>query len=403
MNSLRLLRNSGIYAALCALMAASCVCAQQKADAKANLEKVAAANNRFAVELYRTVGKENTGKNVFLSPASVSTALSMTYEGAAGKTRTQMAGTMHFDMPDAERQEGYAALLKTLTVAPGKHYKLHAANALWGDKKGLLPGFVKIMNKTYGGGFRGDISIPAVNKWASDETEGKIKDLLHEGDIDGLTVLILTNAIYFKGDWEAKFDAKATEAQEFHLGDGKTVQAPLMQRKGEIRYAEDADTQMVELPYKDGDLSMVVVLPKGKLDTFDASLTADRLQAMEDRLRQREVNLFLPKFKFEARAYLDSPLETMGMPDAFSEGAADFSGMTGKKDLYIKHVIHEAFIDVNEEGSEAAAATAVIMNTKSVRFDEPPTFRADRPFLFMIVHKASGTILFMGRVENPAA
>jgi serpin B len=243
--------------------------------------------------------------------------------------------------------------------------------------------------------------VDAVNHWAASHTNNKIKDLLHPDDIDGLTRLILTNAIYFKGDWERKFVAVNTVDEEFHLSNGKTVKTPLMHQKEFVGYMEDDTVQAVELPYQDGDLSMIVVLPKAGISSVERVLTDEQLTVIRKSLQRAEVRIALPKFTFTRRTYLDKTLFQLGMPDAFAEGVADFSGMTGGKDLYIKHVIHEAFIAVNEEGSEAAGATAVVMNTRAVHIDMTKEFTADHPFLFSIVQKSSGAILFMGKVEDP--
>ena len=233
-----------------------------------------------------------------------------------------------------------------------------------------------------------------------DKTAGKIKDLLHDGDLTPLTRLVLTNAIYFKGDWAAKFKAKDTVTAPFYLRSGLSTAARLMHQTGRFAYAAADGVQILELPYAGGEVSMVVLLPDGGLDEFEAGLSAGRLAGWLGSLEQRQVSVYLPSFKITARYGLKPLLSAMGMPDAFSM-AADFSGLNGAKNLYITDVIHQAFVAVDEEGSEAAAATAVVIGLKSMPPSERVVFRADRPFVFLLRHKPTGTTLFMGRVANP--
>lgn len=369
------------------------------------------ANNRFAIELFRTIDHSDPGKNQFVSPFSISTALAMTYEGARGQTRSQMASALHLDMNDELRQHGFSALMTETSAGPQKQYQLSVANALWVNKCFPLSAkYTGDIQSFYGGAaspvdFAGAPreSLTTINHWVEDKTAGKIQNLIHPDNIDAQTRLILTNAIYFKGQWAHMFRAAATQAEDFHLDDGKTVKVPMMAQQSRFSYAHMDGMAVVELPYKDNDLSLIAILPDGDLKPLLAGLTPERIEAARKALRPAQVSLYLPKFHFETRYLLEDMLRGLGMPDAFDEAKADFSGMTGNKDLYIGHVIHQAFIDVNEEGSEAAAATAVVMEGKSVHIDIPETFHADRPFLFIIVHKATGSILFLGRVANPIA
>lgn len=399
------------FAATCALVASAAVlCAQNTAPAVGNLSAVANANGAFAVDLYRVLSKGDTGKNLFVSPFSISTALAMTYEGSRAGTRKQMADVLHFTMPDAVRREGFAALLAQTKAGPGKHYKLEVANALWGQKGyPFEPAFTGVVKKYYDGGFftvdyahDKDGSIHTINQWVENKTAGKIVNLLHPDDISQLTRLVLTNAIYFKGNWAAQFNKEATEQEPFHLASGKTVQTPMMHHSSNFRYVKQDGLAAVELPYAGNELSLLAILPDGDIGKLDQSLTLDEINRLRAHMGEQEVDVTLPRFKFETRYLLKPVLNAMGMPQAFDEELADFSGMTGQKDLFIDQVIHQARIEVNEEGSEAAAATAVVMNPKSARYESNAVFRADRPFLFLIVHNATGSILFMGRLSNPA-
>jgi serpin B len=404
-------RQTTAFAVLVLLASALGLSAQQAPANGKHWPDVVNANNQFALDFYRDLNAKEKGKNIFVSPYSISTALAMAFEGSSGNTRNQMAGVFHFDMPNAKRQAGFAGLQKQIAAGADGHYKLSVANALWGQKNyHFEPAFTQTIDKFYGGGFNvvdfpGDkpATIHKINTWVEDMTAGKIKGLIHPDDINELTRLVITNAIYFKGDWASQFKKTATKDEAFHLGDSKTAMVPMMHQIGHFRFARENGMAAIELPYAGNDLSMIAILPDSDIEKMGASLSLEKIQQLCVDMRSQEVNVFLPRFKFDTRYLLGSDLSAMGMPDAFSEGLADFSGITGKKDLYITSVIHQAMIDVNEEGSEAAAATAVVMGTKSMRIDLPETFRADKPFLFMIVHNATGSILFIGRVSNPPA
>ena len=367
-------------------------------------------NTEFAFDMYNRVSADNPGKSVFFSPVSVSMALGMTYAGARGETEKQMATTMRFSLPQDKLHVAFAALSDQLKAAEGKGYQLNIANALWGQKNyPFAAEFLSMINKHYGGGFNavdfaGDTegSRQAVNRWVEGKTNDKIKDLLKQDDVNSLTRLVLTNAIYFKGDWAAKFKKEDTRTAPFYLRPDESVQAAMMCQSSRFGYADVGMAQILEMPYAGNELSMVVLLPRERVEEFGARLTPDLLGNWLSGLSEQQVAVTLPKFKFEARYGLADMLSAMGMPDAFDLPPADFSGITGGKHLYITKVIHQAVIEVNEEGSEAAAATAVIMGTKSAA-PRVVEFTADRPFIFLIRHKATGTILFMGRVANPAA
>lgn len=396
--------------AMAALFAtASGLFAQNQAADNKGLSEVVNANNAFAVDFYKTLNKSGAGKNIFVSPYSISTALAMTFEGSRNNTQKQMATVLHFDFSDTVRQEGYSALLAQTKAGPGKHYKLDVANALWGQKDyHFEPAFTGAIAKFYGGGFytvdyKGNKSgtIERINKWVEDKTARKILNLIHDDDVSELTRLVLTNAIYFKGNWASQFSKGATADAPFYLAGGAKVQVPMMHQTGRLRYVHENGAAAIELPYAGDELSMIAILPDADVDKFGETLSLGEIDQLRSHMRSREVDVFLPRFKFETRYLLQDALTAMGMPEAFDQYLADFSGMTGNKALYIFRVIHQAMIDVNEEGSEAAAATAVVMNEKSVQMDMKAAFRADRPFLFLIVHNSTRSILFMGRLSSP--
>jgi serpin B len=392
------------------LAGVSALAAQSGTANNNDLHAVVDSNNQFAIDLYRKINAQDTGKNIFVSPFSVSTALAMTFEGSSKKTRTQMAGVLHLDMPDADRQTGFSALLAETSAGSGKHYKLNVANALWGQKgcKFETP-FLKATGKYYGGAlksvdFAGNTEGARVeiNTWVEDHTAKMIRDLIPKGAISADTPLVLTNAIYFKGTWASQFKAAATRDEPFNVSDSVKVQTPMMRQTGRFRFIRENGVAAIELPYVDGELSMIAILPDGDIDKMGESLTLDQIKQLGVDMFLQEVDVILPSFKMEAGYGLGGMLSEMGMPDAFSEKDADFSGMTGRPNLYISKVIHKARVEVNEEGSEAAAATAVIMAPKSYHVVVKEVFRADRPFLFMIVHNKTGAILFMGRLSNPS-
>ena len=386
--------------------------------APADQVQVAEGCNRFAFDLYaRLKGAEG---NLFLSPYSISTALAMTYAGARGETADQMAKVLCLPASGEAVHGAYGALQKDLNAAgEGGAFELVVANRLWGQKGfAFLPDFLALLEARYGAGlepldFAGatEAARQTINAWIEKQTRDKIKDLIKPGILDAATRLVLTNAIYFKGKWAEEFDKKATQDEDFFLTPEKKVAAPLMHRTADFGYLESDDLQALELPYQvargdshgRGDrLAMVVLLPTAKdgLAALEASLSADKVAEWVSKLNRREVRVALPRFKTTAEFSLAQVLAAMGMQDAFDASRADFSGMTGAKDLFISAVVHKAFVDTNEEGTEAAAATAVVM-TLSAMPEPPPVFRADHPFLFLIRDTKTGAILFLGRIADP--
>jgi serpin B len=387
-------------------------------------QAVVDGNNQFALALYQKL--RGGDGNLFFSPYSVSTALAMTYAGARGETERQMAEAMWYPtsgqvleklsiagkpMTAEEFAGAFGGIIRDLNAKGGKDaYELRVANALWGQQDfAFLDAFVRLVEAEYGGRIRNVDFVGAtekarrtINTWVEEQTNGKIKDLISEGAVGQMTRLVLTNAIYFKGNWASQFKEDRTQDAPFTLLDAGTVQVPMMNQKAKFGYAQIDELQVLQLPYVGDELSMVILLPKAAdgIRQLEQGLTAENLAKWLDDLREREVFVSIPKFKMTSKFSLQTLLAQMGMAQAFT-GAADFSGMTGRRDLFISAVIHQAYVDVNEEGTEAAAATGVVMRLTSMGPNRTPVFKADHPFIFMIRDNASGSILFLGRVMNP--
>ena len=394
------------------LLAASVVQAQGKLPGP-DVTQTVKDNNQFALELYGKLAAKDG--NLFLSPYSISTALAMTYAGAKGQTADQMAKTLHYTLPENKLHSAFASLIKDQNgVGVKRAYKLNVANRLWGQiDSGFRPDYLQFVKKNYGAGLQEVDFVKAteparqtINDWIDLETQGKIKDLIPQGAIDIDTRLVLTNAIHFKAAWLDEFFDVQTKKADFWTGAEMKTTAMMMHRKGEYTFVDGESAQLLDLPYENNDLSMIVILPKQKngLKELEKKLTSANLEAWLKSKKLYEVDVKLPKFKFTAQFKLKQTLSDMGMPIAFS-GGADFSGMCSGEKLAISDVIHKAFVDVHEKGTEAAAATAVIVRTLSapVRPLLPTAnFHADHPFVFLIRDNRSGSILFAGRVVNPS-
>jgi len=375
-----------------------------------NTAIISASNNAFGIDLYKKLITEERG-NIFISPYSISSALAMTYAGARGNTEKQMAKVLYFNLPQEDIHKAFSSL-NAYFNRPNKSYQLAIANSLWGQANyPFQKEFINLLNKYYEAGFNEvdfvneenrEKARLTINKWVEDKTNNKIKELIHPEDISALTRLILVNAIYFKGKWQNQFDTKETRDMPFNLENKKKVNVPMMHQEGKFNYTEDEKVQVLELPYSENELSMVIFLPKESisLSDFEKELSIERVNKLLSNLSQEKVDVYIPKFKMEKRYILNKMLIDLGMSDAFDMMLADFSGMTGSKDLYISKVIHQSFIEVNEEGTEAAAATAVIMSGKSIA-PMIIEFKADRPFLFIIRDIKTNTILFIGRFVEP--
>ncbi|MGO9337786.1 MAG: serpin family protein [Terracidiphilus sp.] len=395
---------------LCVFMPEATAVAQSNPSPTPDQAAVVEGNNAFAVDLYAQLRKEDG--NLFFSPESISTAFAMAYAGARGTTAAQMAATLHFTLPPEKLHPAMGALLAGLN-GPHAGYQLHVADALWAEQDYTFLGdFIKLTSSDYGAGFNKvdfkgspEAVRVTINRWVEEKTEDKIKDLLPAGSVTPTTRLVLTNAIYFKGDWQAQFDKAQTKDEDFHLSATQTVKTPLMHLTSKLGYFNGGTFQAVDIPYKSGELSMVVLLPNDAdgLPALEQSLTTANAKQLLSQLQPgSKIVLTLPKFKMTQQFQLGGTLSAMGMGEAFARNAADFSGMTGKRDLWISAAIHKAYIDVNEEGTEAAAATGIVMRSMAMQRPEPPiVFRADHPFLFLIRDNRSGAILFMGRVTDP--
>ncbi|MCX5675086.1 MAG: serpin family protein [Planctomycetota bacterium] len=380
-----------------------------------NVTIVSEAANRFAFNLYGQLKGE--AGNLFFSPQSIQTALAMAYCGARGETGRQMVSVMGFQEDRPIRPEWMAAACGEFLAAlrgDGKPraYELSAANALWGQKGyGFLPDYLALLDRSFGAGLR-EVDFAAdtegsrrtINAWVEKETREKIKDLIPQGILTSLTRLVLTNAIYFKGDWASAFNKADTRDEDFFAAAGRAVKVPMMHQTAQFGYCDGGDFQAIEMTYKGDALSMVVLLPKAQdgLAAIEKTLSAETVAGYTAKLSRHNVQVAMPKFKITGQFMLKEPLAAMGMRLAFDIGGnADLSGMNGRQDLYITAVVHKAFVDVNEEGTEAAAATGVVVGLRSARPEPIPVFRADHPFLFLIRERKSGCILFMGRLANP--
>jgi serpin B len=371
---------------------------------------VVSGNTQFAFDLYARL-KSHDG-NLFFSPYSISTCLAMTESGARGDTEAQMARVLHFDTNQAQLHSGFGDLQKHLNaVQEKKQVALNLANALWAQQDHpFLPAFLDVARSDYAAevqpvDFRtgADSARKDINDWVSGKTAGRIPDLIAPGVLNPRTRLVLVNAIYFKGNWVNQFKKSKTAPAPFTTAPGQTTQAGFMNLVARFNYAETDNLQLLELPYAGGDLSMVVLLPREPdgLKALEDQLSEEKLDLWLGQASRQEVDVLLPKFKTTGQFELSQTLAAMGMTDAFST-RADFSGMDGARDLFISAVIHKAFVEVNEEGTEAAAATGVAVGAMAVmRPIANVVFRADHPFVFLIRDVHSGSILFLGRVTDP--
>lgn len=408
------------------LLLSACQPAPSASVARSNLARVTAPdappddvqslvqnNNAFAFDLYQSI-KAQDG-NLVYSPYSISLALAMTYAGARGETETQMAQALHF-LPQDRLHPAFNALDLQLAER-GKAasdeetpLQLNIANAVWAEQTyPFLQSFLDTIALNYGAGIQlsdfinqSEAVRQEINSWVSDQTEDKIKDLIPEGVLDSDTRMALVNAIYFKADWLSPFDADSTFDAPFHLLDGSQVNVPTMNKGTFIPYAAGDGWQAIELAYQGEAAAMDIILPdEGRFEEVEASLNGEMVSTIIQSLQPTSLQLSLPKFKYESAVGLAEPLAGLGMTDAFDPNKADFSGMSEKNDLYVSAVLHKAFVAVDEKGTEAAAATAVIVGVTSAPLYDV-TLNIDRPFIFLIRDIPTGQILFVGRVMNPA-
>jgi serpin B len=385
---------------------------------EADLKVLADGDNRFTIDLYKKVAATTDG-NIVVSPYSVRAALAMTYAGARGQTAEEMAKVLHFDLPPDRLHPAFAVTQRCLeskgegTPALKPEYArwvqkptLNVANALWGQRgNSFLPEFLDLTRRNYGASIREvdfasdpNTARDAINRWVGEKTRGKIKELIGPGELGSATQLVLTNAIYFKATWTTPFSGGTNDAQ-FEFKPDEKITVAMMHVKSQFKYYSTDECEWLALPYKDSPLSMFILLPaKGRFVAIEKALTASAFQNGVEKLRLHDGNVALPQFKVSAAVQLSDHLIHMGMPLAFS-GRADFSGITGRQGLWIDKVNHQTYLSVDEQGSEAAAATSV-----DIASSVPPpfSFSADRPFLFFIRDNQTGNILFSGRVVRPS-
>ena len=371
------------------------------------IQEVVNVNNKFAFDLYSELKKSESG-NIFYSPYSISAALTMTYEGAKGQTADEMKSVFHFPEISTLRPN-FAAIYNDINEGV-KDYELRTGNALWVQQDyPLLEDYISRVEKYYGGKAANvdfvretEKSRQTINAFIEEQTNNKIKDLIPAGILNSFTRFVLTNAIYFKGTWEWEFDKSDTREQDFKITPTNVVKTPMMYMKPEkarLNYADIGDLQILELPYKGEDISMLILLPTENLDSIEASLTAEKLAEYKNQMQETKLDaIYLPKFEFDTKYTLNENLKALGMPTAFIEGKADFSGMTTAEKIWIDFVIHQAYVKVDEKGTEAAAATTTGMVGSAMPRN---IFRADHPFIFLIQEKGTGNILFLGKVVNP--
>ena len=382
------------------------------------VEEVSQASNTFGVNLYRTKTLGSGGKrtNIFLSPLSIFTALAMVNVGVRGETAYQLQKALNWNLishpgekidPDSKMGRFLEAAMESSAAGPVKF-----ANKLWLQKHfctSACKNYAKKLIRNYGTDL-GEVQFSLapekarqeINKWVANKTNGKIKELMESGSVSSLTRLVLTNAIYFKSNWKFKFDEAYTFTDKFYVSKGKTVKADFMTITSKMMYIQDADNMVLEIPYNANNLSMVVILPRDRygISKLEKTFTDSLVRKYLKNMKKEKVNLLLPKFKLDSDILLKDYLSLMGVMDLFDPSSADLSGITGYKGLYVSHAIHKAYIEVNEQGSEAAAATGIGASFRSIDPDLY-LFYADHPFMFTIIHRPTVTMLFNGELVNP--
>lgn len=378
------------------------------------MEQLSTANTRFALDLFRTLNENNPTGNIFISPISISSALAMVVLGTRGTTAAQVSKALYFNTVE-EIHSRFQSLNADINKR-GAPYILKLANRLYGEKTyNFLPEFLASTQKMYGAELASvdfqhtsEDARKVINEWVKGQTEGKIPELLAAGVVDSMTKLVLVNAIYFKGNWQEKFVKEATTDTPFRLNkkDTKIVKMMYQKKKLPYGYIQDLKCRVLELPYEGAELSMVILLPDDiedestGLKKIEKQLTLEKLRewTKPENLDLIEVNVHLPRFKLEESYNLNSHLARLGIEDLFNS-KADLSGMSGARDLFISKVVHKSFVEVNEEGTEAAAATAGIATFCMLMPEE--NFVVDHPFIFFIRHNPSANILFLGRLSSP--
>jgi serpin B len=361
------------------------------------------ASGTFSFDFYRRMAADEQKLNLFVSPLSVSMALGMALNGAATGTYDEMQSVLGLRaLAEPDINAGYKSVITQL-VRRDRKVTVALANSMWPDRTlNVLPQFTQSLRNFFNAEVRPiDFSdagaADVINKWAEDATRGHIKELFKE--LEPNTRLVLVNAIYFKAPWTDAFKVADTRAAPFTRADGSTVTVPIMNRTGSYRMRTGGDLLAVEVPYANNAFSMVLLRPaSGPLSALESRLNTSWWSGLLSSLQEARATLRMPRFKVEYGRQLNDPLKALGMPQAFAAGAADFSRITGGRGLWISKVEHKAFVEVNEQGTEAAAATGIAMPDSA-----PPELSFDRPFLFAIIERASGVLLFLGRVGDPSS
>ncbi|MCD4847213.1 MAG: serpin family protein [Candidatus Aegiribacteria sp.] len=378
------------------------------------VQELVRGNNEFALDLYEEVCDMLKSDNIFFSPYSISSALGMTYAGAEGRTAVEMAEVLHFTLPVEATNRTFHSLTETLSsgelviAESGDPFTLSISNGLWvQDGFNLLDEYVAEVTMYYSAAVRNldfiddpDGSRETINEWVAESTLDRIQNLIPSGVLNDDTRVVLTNAVYFKASWLKPFQEYFTSDAPFILTDGSTINVPMMNQTDYFRYVSTEGCSAVELDYAAGNASMLILLPDGDIEEFQRNFNSSMLETIRRRLSSIRVSISIPKFEFSQSMQLSQILRILGMESAFGSGA-DFSGFTGSPDLFISEVLHKAFVKVDETGTEAAAATAVVMGLTAIP-EQPVEMNINRPFLFFILDRESGCILFMGRIMDPS-
>lgn len=387
--------------------------AQSFTDTQA-VQELVRGNNEFALNLYEEVCDIHESDNIFFSPYSISSALGMTYAGAEGQTAAEMAEVLHFTLTVEATSRAFHSLTETLSsgelvrTESGDPFTLSISNGLWvQDGFNLLDEYVAEVTMYFSAAVRNldfindpDGSREIINEWVAESTLDRIQNLIPRGVLNDDTRVVLTNAVYFKASWMKPFHEFSTSDAQFFLSNGSTIDVPMMNQTDYFRYVSTEGCSAVELDYAAGNASMLILLPDGDIEEFQQNFDAGILETIRGRLSSIRVSISMPKFEFSQSMQLSQILRTLGMESAFGSGA-DFSGFTGSPDLFISEVLHKAFVKVDETGTEAAAATAVVMGITAIP-EQPVEMNINRPFLFFILDRESGSIVFMGRIMNPS-
>ena len=362
----------------------------------------------FVFAFYSEIAEKDKKSNIFFSPLSISTAFSMAYEGAKENTASEMQQVFGFESDDAKRQKAISELLSRFNHKDD-WYNLQVANALWiKDGYEIKQNYIDTAKTHYSStadnvDFVTDDGINKINSWVKEKTNDKIESILAPGSTDDSTRMVITNAVYFKGKWSSEFNPRDTSEKLFWTDKDNSVTVPMMKQHVDIyNYAKTANLQALELNYLGGDISMVVLLPKDKdgIRSLEQSMNKEKLDAIKDGMTRQPVTVEIPKFEFETEYNLKSPLQSLGVHDAFDKNSANFQGITDEQ-VYLAKAAHKAFVNVNEKGTEAAAITALVARATSGPPEPVAEFVADHPFMFVIQEKETGEILFIGRLVNP--